>query len=297
MDPESGQKKVDSSKHKPLTLSRILSILGYNSSLKWIIGILIFIIIYFFTKSKSGGVSSIFGASGVCVFDTSSLINPTDYSKYSYAEESIQACLDNNMEIGVISSNEQTVYNYERKFLSYYFPNVLTESRMNSMAFQIHPGMDLTRSLRLITASFGMGANCGVLISTRIQNEMDTEKIGMGFVDVKVRDGVIKSDIDVAIVYLQDNCGAGGIAPVHPCSDVPPDSSYTCARQKKWGKCEEAWMKDFCCYSCHNCMCGLYSPEPTAPGGGSIDKSVPDMGIPSAAGGNSNVDPITGEKM
>ena len=41
-----------------------------------------------------------------------------------------------------------------------------------------------------------------------------------------------------------------------PCSDEPPDGVFTCSRQQKWGKCEEAWMQPFCCYSCHKCnMC------------------------------------------
>ena len=38
-----------------------------------------------------------------------------------------------------------------------------------------------------------------------------------------------------------------------PCVDVPPDSRFTCAQQRHWGKCGEPWMRGFCCKSCHGC--------------------------------------------
>ena len=38
-----------------------------------------------------------------------------------------------------------------------------------------------------------------------------------------------------------------------PCVDVPPDSRFTCAQQRRWGKCGEPWMWGFCCKSCHGC--------------------------------------------
>eukprot|EP01023_Acetabularia_acetabulum_P011358 TRINITY_DN15220_c0_g1_i1.p1 TRINITY_DN15220_c0_g1~~TRINITY_DN15220_c0_g1_i1.p1 ORF type:complete len:388 (+),score=58.38 TRINITY_DN15220_c0_g1_i1:204-1367(+) len=39
------------------------------------------------------------------------------------------------------------------------------------------------------------------------------------------------------------------------CQDIPPPKSwYTCAQQKKWGKCTETWMKGWC-----ECTCGLCS--------------------------------------
>lgn len=37
------------------------------------------------------------------------------------------------------------------------------------------------------------------------------------------------------------------------CSDMPPDVSYTCAQQASFGKCDEPWMKGFCCRSCFSC--------------------------------------------
>ena len=37
------------------------------------------------------------------------------------------------------------------------------------------------------------------------------------------------------------------------CSDVPPDSQYTCAQQASWGKCGFSWMKGYCCKSCFGC--------------------------------------------
>merc|ERR1712048_1388167 len=40
------------------------------------------------------------------------------------------------------------------------------------------------------------------------------------------------------------------------CVDVPPDSQYTCAQQKAWGKCGESFMKGHCCQTCHGCQAG-----------------------------------------
>eukprot|EP01097_Dermamoeba_algensis_P002012 TRINITY_DN1798_c0_g1_i2.p1 TRINITY_DN1798_c0_g1~~TRINITY_DN1798_c0_g1_i2.p1 ORF type:complete len:268 (-),score=23.20 TRINITY_DN1798_c0_g1_i2:115-918(-) len=36
------------------------------------------------------------------------------------------------------------------------------------------------------------------------------------------------------------------------CDDRPPDSNYSCAQQKSWGKCNESWMlsENFCCQTC-----------------------------------------------
>jgi len=38
------------------------------------------------------------------------------------------------------------------------------------------------------------------------------------------------------------------------CSDTPPDNQYTCEQQAGWGKCNEAFMKGFCCRSCLACV-------------------------------------------
>eukprot|EP00462_Mataza_sp_D1_P023963 CAMPEP_0175141808 /NCGR_PEP_ID=MMETSP0087-20121206/12358_1 /TAXON_ID=136419 /ORGANISM="Unknown Unknown, Strain D1" /LENGTH=500 /DNA_ID=CAMNT_0016425359 /DNA_START=122 /DNA_END=1624 /DNA_ORIENTATION=+ len=41
--------------------------------------------------------------------------------------------------------------------------------------------------------------------------------------------------------------GSGG-------SDIPPNGApYSCAQQKKWGKCSKSWMQDYCCKSCGHC--------------------------------------------
>ncbi len=38
------------------------------------------------------------------------------------------------------------------------------------------------------------------------------------------------------------------------CTDIPPaGSSYTCAQQAGWGKCNETWMQGFCNKSCGRC--------------------------------------------
>jgi len=41
--------------------------------------------------------------------------------------------------------------------------------------------------------------------------------------------------------------------PAPACSDNPPDTSYTCAQQKGWGKCGESWMQGHCCKTCFDC--------------------------------------------
>merc|ERR1739844_195422 len=37
------------------------------------------------------------------------------------------------------------------------------------------------------------------------------------------------------------------------CSDVAPDSRYSCEQQAGWGKCKESWMQGHCCKTCFNC--------------------------------------------
>jgi len=47
--------------------------------------------------------------------------------------------------------------------------------------------------------------------------------------------------------------------PPHPipnscdCSDNAPDNQYSCGQQAGWGKCNETWMKGYCCRSCLAC--------------------------------------------
>ncbi len=45
-----------------------------------------------------------------------------------------------------------------------------------------------------------------------------------------------------------------------PCTDVPPDSTFTCAQQKAWGQCEQAWMDGFCEKTCGKCTDGAPPP-------------------------------------
>jgi hypothetical protein len=39
------------------------------------------------------------------------------------------------------------------------------------------------------------------------------------------------------------------------CTDQPPNSQYTCAQQKQWGKCSASWMTsgNFCAKTCGRC--------------------------------------------
>lgn len=37
------------------------------------------------------------------------------------------------------------------------------------------------------------------------------------------------------------------------CTNIPPDSTYTCAQQAGWGKCGESWMQGYCNQSCGRC--------------------------------------------
>ncbi|KAL6750321.1 hypothetical protein V8C86DRAFT_2815852, partial [Haematococcus lacustris] len=39
------------------------------------------------------------------------------------------------------------------------------------------------------------------------------------------------------------------------CSDVAPDSAYTCAQQVSFNKCDEPFMASFCAKSCGRCTC------------------------------------------
>jgi hypothetical protein len=45
------------------------------------------------------------------------------------------------------------------------------------------------------------------------------------------------------------------------CSDIPPNSSYTCMQQAEFEKCEEPWMVGKCDWSCGRCSCAL-APAP-----------------------------------
>lgn len=58
----------------------------------------------------------------------------------------------------------------------------------------------------------------------------------------------LKGQPDVAVTI-------GGTPPPDTChcSDVAPSQDYTCAQQAGWGKCNEPFMKGFCCRSCHAC--------------------------------------------
>merc|ERR1712039_582416 len=42
------------------------------------------------------------------------------------------------------------------------------------------------------------------------------------------------------------------------CEDQAPDTQYTCAQQRSWGKCTESWMAGWCCKTCFQCdpACG-----------------------------------------
>jgi hypothetical protein len=40
------------------------------------------------------------------------------------------------------------------------------------------------------------------------------------------------------------------------CTDVAPDTNYTCAEQKNFGKCDKPWMEGFCCKTCFDCKSG-----------------------------------------
>jgi ShK domain-like len=44
------------------------------------------------------------------------------------------------------------------------------------------------------------------------------------------------------------------------CTDVAPSKDYTCAQQKGFGKCNEAFMKNYCNKSCGRCGAAVPSP-------------------------------------
>jgi len=59
----------------------------------------------------------------------------------------------------------------------------------------------------------------------------------------------------------------GGTPPQDTCScnDIAPDTTYTCAQQAGWGKCDAPFLKGFCCKSCHACK-GCAPAPPPLPG-------------------------------
>ena len=69
----------------------------------------------------------------------------------------------------------------------------------------------------------------------------------------------LRSKADVAVIKLPH----AGLPDTCACSDVPPDSRYTCQQQASWGKCNDPFMKNFCCRSCHACQCGHAVSEAT----------------------------------
>lgn len=137
----------------------------------------------------------------------------------------------------------------------------LPSARANSLALQVHDG-HMARSLALVTSSFQVRARCSVMISSNYIYEADAELLGISFFDVKVGMGVTEGDATAGIILAEETCSQEKVRPV--CSDVPPDHQYTCGRQKKWGKCQEAWMADTCCHTCHDCSCGRFIPEEAA---------------------------------
>jgi len=75
----------------------------------------------------------------------------------------------------------------------------------------------------------------------------------MAFAGVAVN-GITPQSLDSAFLELEAACQAGMKPKVEPpCADTPPDASFTCSRQKKWGKCAEEWMKPFCRHTCYSC--------------------------------------------
>jgi len=59
-------------------------------------------------------------------------------------------------------------------------------------------------------------------------------------------------------------CGGPSPSPPGPppgCKDVAPDSKYSCAQQKSWGKCSQSFMKGHCCQTCFNCKSGCHAAD------------------------------------
>jgi len=207
---------------------------------------------------------------GVCIFDLSALMSPVNFQLYPNAREAQNFCLNNGFGVAAVSPNMiDHHYDYERKFLTSYFPEIWTEHHASSVALQVHEGIHIASSLTLITSYFDVDPTCAALISQHFENEMESERVGMSFIDVKST-GVSMQDMEVMLNTVTATCGNKDMISKRPCSDVPPDSQYTCARQKKWGKCNEGWMKSVCCYTCHGCACGLYPKSESEDAGGIV---------------------------
>jgi hypothetical protein len=96
-----------------------------------------------------------------------------------------------------------------------------------------------------------------VLISSHHESEKFTENLGITFESIGV-EGVNQKAIENVISRISSECTSYDERPKpsRECDDKPPDAVFTCSRQKIWGKCSEAWMANYCSFSCHNCMPG-----------------------------------------
>jgi hypothetical protein len=193
-------------------------------------------------------------AQGVCIFDMEALINKDDYSKFQYAHEAQRRCMRAGHYIGVVNKGSDKGYGYDSKFMAAHFPDIWTPRRIESLAFQIHDKMILDKSLPLITSYYEMQHKCTMVISPHFEDEVKILRLGMVFssVDGKTKNGITEKNMDKALAALDRSC-IGPPPSEKLCSDVPPDSQYTCERQKAWGKCKADWMKPYCCATCHGC--------------------------------------------
>jgi hypothetical protein len=192
---------------------------------------------------------------GVCIFDLTTIMDK-DFKPYPFALDAQRMCILKGHEIAAYHMNSiDPSFDFERKFLQTNFPTIWTPTLLGSHAAQIGASNDQEKALKDIASYYEKPGHCMVLISGHYESEKFTEKLGIELLEAGAA-GISKTTMDKAFSTLLSKCSTyDPVPPVkHPCDDKPPDSVFTCSRQKKWGKCSEKWIEGYCRYSCHNCV-------------------------------------------
>lgn len=192
---------------------------------------------------------------GVCIFDMSTIMDK-DFKPYPFAFDAQRMCILKGHEIAAYHINSiDSTFDFERTFLQTNFPTIWTPTLLGSHAVQIGVSNDQEKALKDIASYYEKPEHCLVMISSSFESEKFTEKLGIEFLEAGDA-GITSKTMDKAFSTLLSKCSTyEPIPPVkHACADKPPDSVFSCSRQKKWGKCSEKWMEGYCRYSCHSCV-------------------------------------------
>lgn len=191
---------------------------------------------------------------GICIFDfENTLIKPDNLAPYGYALDAQKRCISMGHNVAIFRSKESVLDIDYHHIMKENFHDVWNGNMLLSDAFQVNnEGKYL--GLKAIASIYDKDPWCSVFITDKWANEKYTEPVGTAFSRITVGNGVDYESMTFALEELQKSCKKGEQEIITPtCSDNPPDKDYTCQRQKKWGKCKEAWMENNCCFSCFEC--------------------------------------------